>query len=89
MLISFSDAFLQRALDAIGDRLEGGDADRTLLARLQQAGDELLPLEPFAAAVFLHHHVRDLVDPLVAGESLAAAEAFAAPADDFALAALA
>src|SRR5688572_1023841 len=71
-------AFLQGALDAIGDRLERGHTDRPLFTSLQQAGDELLPLEPFAAAIFLHHHVRNFIDPFVARESLAAAEAFAA-----------
>ena len=46
--------------------------------------NQLLPIEPLAGAVLLHHHVRDLVDPLVAGEPLAAFEALAAPADHFA-----
>jgi hypothetical protein len=85
----FLGAFLQRALDAIGDRLERGDADRPLFARLEQPGDELLPLEALARAVLLHDHVRNLVDPLVTREALAAAETFPATTDDFALAALA
>ena len=42
-------ALLQRALHAIGNRLERRDADRALFARLQESGDELLPLEPLAA----------------------------------------
>src|SRR5688500_14357489 len=73
---------LQGRLDTVGDPLEGGDADRTLFAGLEQPGHEFLPLESFAAAVFLDHHVRDLVDPFVAGEPPAAAQTFTAPADD-------
>src|SRR5690349_14862427 len=51
---------LQRGLDAVGDRLERGDAHRPLLAGLQQPGQQLLPLEALAAAVLLDDHVRDL-----------------------------
>src|SRR5205807_10664844 len=75
---------LGRRLHAIGDRLEGGDAHGALLARLQQARNELLPLEALPAAVLLHHHVGDLVDPLVAGEALAAIETLAPAANHFA-----
>src|SRR5687768_15231835 len=85
----FFRALLQRALDAIGDRFERRDAHRALFTRLQQARDELLPLEPLPAAVFLHDHIRDFVDPLVAGKPLAAPEAFAPPANHFPFAALA
>src|SRR5262245_54952024 len=80
---------LQRRLDAIGDGFERRHADRPLLARLEEPGDELLPLEPLSRAVLLHHHVRDLVDPLVAGEALPALEAFPPPANHLALARLA
>src|SRR6185503_9103179 len=76
-------------LDPVGDGFERRHADRTLLARLEQAGDQLLPLEALPAAVLLHHHVRDLVDPFVAREAAAALEAFTAAADHVALAALA
>src|SRR5262249_17423566 len=61
------------------------DADRPLLARFQEAGQQLLTVEPLARAVLLHHHVRDLVDPFVAGEALAAAEALAPAANHLAL----
>src|SRR5262245_9279117 len=79
---------LEGRLDAVGDGLERRGADRPFLARLEQPGDQLLPLEPLARAVLLHHHVRDLVDPLVAGETLPALEALAAPANHLALARL-
>src|SRR4029077_7093891 len=62
--------------------------DGPFFAGFEQPGNQLLPLEPFAGAVLLHHHVRDLVDPLVAGEPLAALEALAAPANDLAFARL-
>src|SRR5688500_5653919 len=80
---------LQRRLDPVSDRLERSDADGPLLTRFEQPGQQLLPLEPFAAAVLLDHHVGDLVDPLVTGEPAPAAEALAAPADDLPLLALA
>ena len=56
---------------------------------LSRPAIELLPLEPLARAVLLDHHVRDLVDPLVAGEAPAAVEALAPAADDLAFLALA
>src|SRR6267142_1965426 len=73
---------LQRRLHSIGHRLERRDADRPLFTRFEQPCDQLLPVEPFARAVLLHHHVRNLVDPLVAGEPLPAVEAFAPAPDD-------
>src|SRR5947209_3768799 len=79
----FFGPFLQRALHAIGNRLESRDADRPFLAGLEQAGHELLPLEPFARPVLLHDHVRDFVNPLVAGEALRAVEAFTPSTNDF------
>src|SRR5207342_1805444 len=51
--------------------------------------DEFLPLEPLAPAVLLDDHVRDFIDPFVAGEAPAAFETLAAAANDFALLALA
>src|SRR5436190_10604815 len=80
---------LQRRLDAVGDAFEHRHADRPLLARLQQAADQLLALEPLAGAVLLHDHVRDFVDPFVAREAFAAFEALASPADDLAFLGLA
>src|SRR5262245_40274780 len=77
---------LQRRLDAVGDRFQVRHPHRPLLARFQQPRDQLLALEPLARSVLLHHHVGDLVDPLVAGEAFAALEALAAPPDHLALA---
>src|SRR5499427_13469 len=79
----FLGALLQRGLHAVGDGLERRHAHGPLLARFQQARDQLLPLEPFARAIFLDHHVRDLVDPFVAGESFAALEALTPPSNRF------
>src|SRR5690606_26044276 len=68
-----------------------GHADGPLLARLQQAGHQLLPLEALAGAVFLDDHVGDLVDPLVAREAAMAflVEALPPTPDHVALTALA
>src|SRR5262245_22100392 len=81
----FLGPLLQRGFNAVRDAFEGGHADRTLLARLEQPRDQLLPLEPLARSVLLDHHVRDLVDPLVAGEPFPAVQALAASPDDFPL----
>src|SRR5262245_23544685 len=85
----FLGTFLQRRFDLVGHALDGGNADGPLLTRLQQAGDQLLSLESLAGTVLLDHHVRDLVDPLVAGESSSAAETLAPSTDDLAFLALA
>src|SRR5580704_808937 len=73
----------------IDDLLEFADGDGPLLAGAQQAVENFLAVELFAAAVFLDHHVRDFVDTLVGGKPLAALQAFAASADGFRLLALA
>ena len=80
--ISFSGRSCSVASTRSAIAFERRDADRPLFAGLQQAADQLLALEALARAVLLHHHVRDLVDPLVAGEALAAVEALAPAADD-------
>src|SRR5205085_6990191 len=41
----------------------------------------LLAVEFLAAAVFLHHHVRNFVDPFISGEPAFAFQAFAAAAN--------
>src|SRR5262245_11353485 len=76
--------FLESRLHAVGERLERGYADRPFLARLQQTRYYFLPVESLACAVLFDHHIRDLVDPLVTGEALAALEALAAAPDHFA-----
>src|SRR5580698_1857048 len=63
--------------------------NRTLLARAQQAAQNLLPVEALAASIFLHHHVRNFVDALVSGEAAIAALALAPAADRVRLLALA
>ena len=63
--------------------------DRPLFAGAQQAAQHLLPVEALAAAVFLHHHVGDLVDALVGGEAPVAALALPPPPDRVGLLALA
>ena len=45
-------------------------ANRPLFTSAQQSGQDLLAIEPFTAAVLLHDHVRDFVDPLVGGETV-------------------
>src|SRR5205807_1058775 len=76
---------LQAALDPVDDRLDLLGGDGSLLAGELDAGDHLLPIEVLAAAVLLHHHGQDLLDPLVGGEAALAAEAFAPPPDHRAL----
>src|SRR4029434_2147471 len=44
--------------------------------------DHLRPAEGLAAAVLLHNHVGDLLDPLVGREALVTRQALAAAADD-------
>src|SRR4029079_14417512 len=75
----FLGTLLEHHFDAIGNVLDRGDAHRPLLARFQQAGNQLLPLEALPAAVLLHDHVRDVFDSLVARETLLAIRAEALP----------
>src|ERR687898_514333 len=75
---------LEGRLDPVGHGLQGGDADRTFFACLEQSRKQFLPFEALAAAVLLHDHVRDLVDPLVTREAAATSEALAAPPDHLA-----
>ena len=74
---------------AVGDSFERIHTNRPLLAGLEQAGDQLLPIESFPTAVLLDDHIRDLVHPFVRREPTAALQALPTPADDLALAALA
>src|SRR5439155_4686705 len=70
-------------------RFERRDAHRSFLARLEQPGNQLLAFEALPRPILLHHHVRDLVDPLVAGEALRTVQTLAAPPDDLSFLALA
>src|SRR4030095_5687935 len=72
-----------------GDSLECRDTHRPFFARFQQPRNQLLAFEALARAILLDHHVRDLVDPLIAGESASAVEAFATAANHFAFLAFA
>src|SRR5215469_12205501 len=58
-----------KRLDFVHQLLELAHRDRTLLACAQQSREDLLPVKLFAPAVFLHDHVRNLVDALVGGEA--------------------
>src|SRR5688500_1748314 len=80
---------LERGLDPVGDTLDRTHADRPLLARFQQARNELLPLESLPAAILLDDHIGNLIDALVAGEPSAAAEALSPSPDDLAFLAFA
>src|SRR5439155_25174793 len=64
-------------------------ADRTLVARAHAPADQFLPAERLGTAVLLDHAILDLLDVLAAGVALAAAKAFATPADAVAFLALA
>src|SRR5262249_45173816 len=81
-------ALVDHRLHAIRHLFQRLHGHRPLLAGLEQAGQDLLAVEALAPAVLLHHEVGDLVDALVGGEALAAAQALAAAADDLALLAL-
>src|SRR5260221_667404 len=76
--------FVDHRLHAVHDQLQGLHRHRPLLAGLEQPGQDLLAVEALAAAVLLHHQVRDLIDSLVRGEALAAAKALAPAANDLA-----
>ena len=70
-------------LSFIDDRLHLHGGDIAFLAGLHQAVENFLAVEPFAAAVFLDHHVRDFVDALVGGKALVAALALAPSSNGF------
>src|SRR5262249_53758380 len=76
-------------LHIVDDLLHASHGDRALFASPQHAGEYFLTLELFAPPIFLHHHVRDLVDALVGGETLFTLQALAAAADRRAFLALA
>src|SRR5690606_37905185 len=73
---------LQTALDPIDHRLDRLDADRPLLARALQAGDDLHAVERLASAVLLHDERERLLGTLVRREPPRALQALAAATDD-------
>ena len=82
-------AVLQRRLDAVGDRFDGRDADRPLLARLQQSLISFWRSNRSRVPSFFTTMYGNLVDPFVAGEPLAAFEALPPPPNHFAFPAFA
>src|SRR5262249_7822818 len=75
----------EAALDAVDVLLDLLDADRALLARLGEAGDDLHAVEGLAPAVLLDHRRQVLLDALVGREAAAALLALATPPDDVAV----
>src|SRR5256886_2777232 len=68
-------------LDLVHDAFHRAGRDLALGGGLHQPGEQLLAVEVFAAAVFLHDVERHRLDPLVGGEALRALQALAAAAD--------
>ena len=75
--------FLQFFFDPVDERLDLLDADGTLFAGLEDAGDDLVAVETFAPAVLLDDHERHFLDVLIGRKALLALQAFAAAADAF------
>src|SRR5258708_35329609 len=75
---------MHHAFNLIHDGFELGSRDRPLLASLQQPLQNFLPLEAFAPAVFLDHHVGNFIDALVRREPPPALDALAPPANSIA-----
>ena len=80
---------VDHAFDFVHDGFELGRGNGTLFAGFQEALQNFLALEAFAAAVFLDDHVGNFVDAFVGGEAAGAFQAFAAAANGVAGAALA
>src|SRR5689334_6184123 len=72
-------------LGLVDDLFELSHRNRTLLARLEQSGQELLTIKFLSPAVLLYDHVRDFVDALVRGKALLTLHALATAADRLAL----
>src|SRR5437899_4793251 len=82
-------SFVDHALDFIHNGFEFRRGYGAFFAGLQQALQNFLALEAFAAAVFLDDHVGNFVDAFVGSEAARAFQAFAAAANGVAGAALA
>src|SRR5260370_39949918 len=80
---------MDKALHFVDQSLELGRGHGPFLARFQQPLQYFLPVETFAPAVLLDHHVRDFVDAFVGRVAPAALQAFAAAANRISGAALA
>src|SRR5277367_6337594 len=73
--------FVDHAFDFVDDGFELGRGDRALFAGLEQALQDFLAFEAFAAAIFFDDHVGNFVDALVGGKAAGALEALAAAAN--------
>jgi hypothetical protein len=73
----------------VRDRLELDHCDRPFFARLEHPGQNFLPIESFAAAVFLDDHVRNFVDAFITGETPFALQTLPSPANRIAFLAFA
>src|SRR5258708_9155743 len=71
--------FVYHAFDFIHNRFQLRRSHRPLFASLQQSLQNLLPLKSLPSAIFLDHHVRNLVDPFIRGESPLALQALPPP----------
>jgi hypothetical protein len=72
---------LAMELDTVDDLLDHGDADRSLLAGLLQAVEDLDTVEGFSSPVLLDHEGEVILWTLTGGESFLAAEAFSSSAN--------
>jgi hypothetical protein len=81
--------FVDHAFDFVDDGFEFGCGNGALFTSFEEALEDLLALEAFAAAIFFDDHVGDLVNALVSGKAPRAFETFAAAADGVAGTALA
>src|SRR5216683_653116 len=68
--------FMHDAFDFVDNFLQFWCGHWSLLARLQEPLQDLLPLEAFPPSILLDHHVRNFVDPFVRREPPAALQAF-------------
>ena len=83
----FLGALVELSLDLDDDVVDGLDADRPLLARLQDRPAELLPVEGLAPPVALDHVRQDVLDVFVGRVPAVALEAFAPAPDELSVAA--
>jgi hypothetical protein len=74
-------AFMDLLLHEVHQSLQLDDTDWTLLARLEQTIQDLVPVEFFPAAILLDDHVRDFVDSFVTGETTRTVQTLASAAD--------
>src|SRR5262249_19408909 len=81
--------FVHHGFDFVHGRLEFGCSHRAPFACFPQALKNFLGLEALPPAILLDHHIRNLVDALVGGETTLAFQAFTAATNHVARAAFA